>query len=84
MSALPHGLDPEPGSAAHGSAAPKCKRQTSKGSGIPTSLPWAANKAAKTWESIAELGKMENYNVLFGKQEKKEVSEPCFGFCRVP
>jgi hypothetical protein len=35
------------------------------------------NKAAKTWELIAELKKMENYKVLFGKPEKKEVSGYC-------
>ncbi|KAF8577567.1 hypothetical protein K439DRAFT_1364451, partial [Ramaria rubella] len=43
-----------------------------KVSGIPTSLLWAANNSAKTLQLIEEIGKLENFKILFGKKDKKE------------
>ena len=60
-----------------GRAATK-KRKENLAAGIPSSLPWTLDNNAKTWLLIAELGKMENYKVLFGKKDKKEVCDSFF------
>jgi hypothetical protein len=46
--------------------------------GIPMSLPWTLDNNAKVWLLIAELGKLENFRVLFGKKDKKEVQDDIY------
>jgi hypothetical protein len=58
----------------HGeAAAKKCKE--GEAAGIPSSLPWSADKSVKIWALIAEISQPENYKVLFGKKYKKEVRQ---------
>ncbi|KAF8493592.1 hypothetical protein JB92DRAFT_2625940, partial [Gautieria morchelliformis] len=47
-------------------------RKDDEAKGIPTTLPWSANKNAKIWELITELSKPENFKVLFRKKDQKE------------
>ncbi|KAF8575273.1 hypothetical protein K439DRAFT_1254692, partial [Ramaria rubella] len=35
---------------------------------------WAVNNSAKMWQLIKEIGRLENFKILFGKKDKKEVS----------
>ena len=35
---------------------------------------WTSNKHELTWKLVAEMGKHENFRVLFGKTDKDEVS----------
>jgi hypothetical protein len=57
---------------AHGEVSVK-KRKEDEVIGIPTILPWSGNKNAKIWELISGLSRPENFKVLFGKKEQKEV-----------
>ena len=46
-------------------------------SGIKSSLPpiiWDADQHALTWALLNELEKKENFKILFGKRDSKEVS----------
>jgi hypothetical protein len=38
------------------------------------SIYWAANDHELTWKLLGEMGKVENFKVLFGKAEGDEVS----------
>jgi hypothetical protein len=38
-------------------------------------IPWTTNEHELTWMLLAEMGKLENYKVLFGKATKDEVSK---------
>jgi hypothetical protein len=47
-------------------------------SGTKSSIPpisWDANQHALTWALLNELEKQENFKVLFGKKDPKEVSQ---------
>ena len=49
-------------------------------SDIPRQLPWSEDNSAKTYEFIAEMEKLDNFKVLFGKKDKADVSTmslPC-------
>ena len=43
-------------------------------SDIPRQLPWSENDSAKTYKFIAEMEKLDNFKVLFGKKDKADVS----------
>jgi hypothetical protein len=55
---------------AHGEVSVKKRKEEI---GIPTILPWSGNKNAKIRELISGLSRPENFKVLFGKKEQKEV-----------
>lgn len=56
---------------------PETSEKRAKGE-IPRTLPWTKDNSAKTYQFIAEMEKLDNFKILFGKKEKTDVSKtPC-------